>query len=97
MGQGMQFFVDQRDQGLEGLLVSSPPFHQQFADSFRRQLRQACSPRGLGWLQDSLALKSSQFPGAVEMAAYIPWLASQAVLFAEQLNVLGPFSFRFPH
>jgi len=32
----VEFFVDKRHQGLEGLLISRSPFHQQLADGLRR-------------------------------------------------------------
>jgi hypothetical protein len=56
----MQLFVDEGHEGLQGLLVSRFPFHKEFTDSLRRQLRHG-SATGSSWPNDNLAVSLSQF------------------------------------
>ena len=48
-------------EGLQGLIVFRFPFHKEFTDSLRMQLRHG-SATGSSWPNDNLAVRLSQFP-----------------------------------
>jgi hypothetical protein len=72
VGHGAKVFVDKRHQGLEGFLVASPPFGQEFADDLGRVLIHAVRHRVLIARKDSPATGASQFVGPCMVARNFP-------------------------